>query len=107
MTDRSGVNITGDDDDDPAASPQRWDDVVAVFGRRGNDPGWCWCRRFLDPSEGTRRPTTSAWPTGTYGGRLAVGSMSDGAPRARMARYRSLREESPDMPRSPRLSPTR
>ena len=26
-----------------------WDDVVAVFGRRGNDPAWCWCRRFLDP----------------------------------------------------------
>ena len=35
------------------ASPQRWDDVVAVFGRRGDDPGWCWCRRFLDPSQGT------------------------------------------------------
>jgi hypothetical protein len=31
------------------ATVQRWDDVVAVFGRRGNDPGWCWCRRFLDP----------------------------------------------------------
>jgi hypothetical protein len=26
--------------------------VVAVFGRRGNDPGWCWCRRFLDPFNG-------------------------------------------------------
>jgi GNAT superfamily N-acetyltransferase len=34
------------------ATPERWDDVVAVFGRRGDDPGWCWCRRFLDPSDG-------------------------------------------------------
>ncbi len=28
-------------------SHQRWDDVVTLFGRRGNDPGWCWCRRFV------------------------------------------------------------
>lgn len=26
----------------------RWDDVVSVFGRRGDDPSWCWCRRFLE-----------------------------------------------------------
>ncbi len=25
-----------------------WDDVVSAFGRRGADPSWCWCRRFLD-----------------------------------------------------------
>lgn len=31
------------------ATLERWDDVVAVFGRRGNDAGWCWCRRFLGP----------------------------------------------------------
>jgi GNAT superfamily N-acetyltransferase len=31
------------------ATEREWDDVVAVFGRRGNDPAWCWCRRFLDP----------------------------------------------------------
>jgi GNAT superfamily N-acetyltransferase len=31
----------------------RWNDVVTVFGRRGDDPGWCWCRRFFDqPGEG-------------------------------------------------------
>jgi GNAT superfamily N-acetyltransferase len=30
------------------ATPDRWPDVVAVFGRRGEDPSWCWCRRFLD-----------------------------------------------------------
>ena len=28
-------------------TPQQWDDVVTVFGRRGDDPSWCWCRRFL------------------------------------------------------------
>ena len=32
-----------------AATAERWSDVVSVFGRRGDDPGWCWCRRFLDP----------------------------------------------------------
>src|SRR4051812_49240641 len=26
---------------------ERWDDVVEVFGRRGQDPSWCWCQRFL------------------------------------------------------------
>lgn len=29
------------------ATPDRWSDVVTVFGRRGADPSWCWCRRFL------------------------------------------------------------
>lgn len=29
------------------ATPDRWDDVVEVFGKRGDDPGWCWCQRFL------------------------------------------------------------
>jgi GNAT superfamily N-acetyltransferase len=24
--------------------------VVSLFGRRGDDPSWCWCRRFLSPS---------------------------------------------------------
>jgi GNAT superfamily N-acetyltransferase len=28
---------------------RRWDDLATVFGRRGNDPAWCWCRRFLQP----------------------------------------------------------
>jgi len=26
---------------------RQWDDVVTVFGRRGSDQSWCWCRRFL------------------------------------------------------------
>ena len=33
------------------SSPALWDDVVSAFGRRGADPSWCWCRRFLDGSE--------------------------------------------------------
>lgn len=30
------------------ATADRWSDVVRVFGRRGDDPAWCWCRLFLD-----------------------------------------------------------
>jgi GNAT superfamily N-acetyltransferase len=26
---------------------ERWSDLVRVFGRRGQDPGWCWCQLFL------------------------------------------------------------
>jgi GNAT superfamily N-acetyltransferase len=29
------------------ATPDRWSDLVTVFGRRGKDPSWCWCRLFL------------------------------------------------------------
>jgi GNAT superfamily N-acetyltransferase len=29
------------------ATPDRWDDLVTAFGRRGQDPSWCWCRHFL------------------------------------------------------------
>lgn len=32
------------------ATADRWDDLVAVFGTRGDDPGWCWCQLFLGPS---------------------------------------------------------
>ena len=31
------------------ATADRWDDLVTVFGRRGKDPSWCWCRLFLGP----------------------------------------------------------
>jgi GNAT superfamily N-acetyltransferase len=31
------------------ATADRWSDVVAVFGRRGEDPSWCWCQLFLRP----------------------------------------------------------
>ena len=30
-----------------AATADRWDDLVTVFGRRGDDPSWCWCQLFL------------------------------------------------------------
>ncbi len=33
------------------ATPDRWSDLVAAFGRRGEDSSWCWCRRFLEKSE--------------------------------------------------------
>jgi GNAT superfamily N-acetyltransferase len=43
------------------ATGDRWDDVVAVFGSRGNDPSWCWCRRFLDsPSDAEIVPDNRA-----------------------------------------------
>jgi len=29
------------------ATADRWSDVVAVFGPRGEDPSWCWCQLFL------------------------------------------------------------
>jgi GNAT superfamily N-acetyltransferase len=29
------------------ATADRWSDLVEVFGRRGDDPGWCWCQLFL------------------------------------------------------------
>ena len=29
------------------ATADRWDDLVTVFGRRGEDPSWCWCQIFL------------------------------------------------------------
>jgi GNAT superfamily N-acetyltransferase len=31
------------------ATAARWTDLVAVFGRRGEDPSWCWCSVFLRP----------------------------------------------------------
>jgi hypothetical protein len=30
-----------------SATADRWGDLVSVFGRRGDDPSWCWCRLFL------------------------------------------------------------
>lgn len=34
---------------------ERWDDLAAVFGRRGRDTSWCWCQLFLRPA-GTAPP---------------------------------------------------
>jgi GNAT superfamily N-acetyltransferase len=36
------------------ATPERWDDLTAVFGRRGDDPMWCWCQRLILPEEHER-----------------------------------------------------
>jgi GNAT superfamily N-acetyltransferase len=40
-----------------AATADRWDDLVTVFGRRGDDPSWCWCQLFL--SSATSQPSDS------------------------------------------------
>ena len=38
------------------ATEARWGEVVACFGRRGNDPQWCWCQRFVGtPQDGDNR----------------------------------------------------
>jgi GNAT superfamily N-acetyltransferase len=60
----------------PAAAA-RWDDVVEVFGRRGDNPAWDWCRLFVEPG-----------PTG-----------ENGAPDNRAA----LRNEIKDAPVAPGL----
>jgi hypothetical protein len=38
------------------ATADRWSDLVTFFGRRGEDPSWCWCQRFLN----SERPKSSA-----------------------------------------------
>ncbi len=66
------------------ATPDRWNGVVSAFGRRGDDPGWCWCRRFLDETPGAgvdvdtdahkaERVSGSALFTGTLRTFLAAG----------------------------------
>ena len=42
------------------ATPDRWSDIVTVFGRRGEDPAWCWCQIFLRSERGT--PSASEVP---------------------------------------------
>lgn len=42
----------------PVTSRQ-WNDVVTVFGRRGNDSTWCWCRRFLAAPDDVLDPTNN------------------------------------------------
>lgn len=53
------------------ATEDRWSDVVTCFGRRGNDPEWCWCQRFVGmPPDGDNRAalhcqiTAAAVPVG-------------------------------------------
>jgi hypothetical protein len=33
-------------------TPDRWDDLVMLFGERGASSG-CWCRFFLPPARGS------------------------------------------------------
>jgi GNAT superfamily N-acetyltransferase len=35
------------------ATPDRWDDLVALFGTRG-DPSWCWCQYFVTTGDSYR-----------------------------------------------------
>lgn len=42
------------------ATADRWGDLVTVFGRRGNDPSWCWCRLFLNPGTAASLPAGPA-----------------------------------------------
>jgi GNAT superfamily N-acetyltransferase len=37
------------------ATADRWGDLITVFGRRGENPSWCWCQLFL-------RSTTAKHP---------------------------------------------
>jgi GNAT superfamily N-acetyltransferase len=39
------------------STPAVWGDVVSAFGRRGDDPSWCWCQRFLGGSDATDNRT--------------------------------------------------
>lgn len=41
------------------ATPELWHDIVSVFGRRGNDPGWCWCQRFMETPLGCSTPASN------------------------------------------------
>jgi GNAT superfamily N-acetyltransferase len=43
------------------ATADRWEDLIAVFGRRGEDPSWCWCQLFLRPSA-AKHPAQPAAP---------------------------------------------
>nr|WP_081744847.1 GNAT family N-acetyltransferase [Arthrobacter sp. H14] len=36
-------------------TPERWDDLVLVFGRRALDPDSCWCQRFRDHDDTSNR----------------------------------------------------
>lgn len=42
------------------ATSQRWDDVAIAFGRRDDDPNWCWCRRFFEQPAGAVPPDNRA-----------------------------------------------
>ena len=47
------------------ATADRWSDVVTVFGRRGEDPSWCWCQTFLRSEHAT--PSAAELPPDNRG----------------------------------------
>ncbi|MDQ1391219.1 MAG: hypothetical protein QOF30_196 [Acidimicrobiaceae bacterium] len=48
----SSTPSDGDDSHTAGDTPDRWDDDVRAFGRRGGKTSWCWCQRFMDPPAG-------------------------------------------------------
>ncbi len=42
MVDTVSIEVT-------PVTADRWSDLVRVFGRRGENPSWCWCQLFLRP----------------------------------------------------------
>jgi GNAT superfamily N-acetyltransferase len=42
------------------ATSDGWQDVVAVFGRRGRDASWCWCQLFVASPAGQSTPSSAA-----------------------------------------------
>ena len=54
------------DTDEVVTAPlteQGWDDLVAVFGTRG-DPSWCWCQFFLTTGKDHTRSSAANKATG-------------------------------------------
>src|SRR5260221_13146688 len=41
------------------ATADRWRDLVGAFGRRGEDPSWCWCQLFVRQAD---QPTSASEP---------------------------------------------
>ncbi len=41
------------------ATADRWRDLVGAFGRRGEDPSWCWCQLFVRQAG---QPTSASEP---------------------------------------------
>ena len=62
------------------STPERWEDVVSAFGRRGADPSWCWCRRFLDNDEAVDNRTALQLEVSTASVPPGVIAYVDGVP---------------------------
>ncbi|MDA8354834.1 MAG: GNAT family N-acetyltransferase [Actinomycetota bacterium] len=58
------------------ATPDRWADLVQAFGRRGEDPSWCWCQRFLNAN--TKTPGSAPDNRGALHREIAAASVPPG-----------------------------